>query len=53
VIEDGVIPSVNGTSEKFRRIGNRYNIRTAFKSGKIVEFALQNIAKKNYSPKTT
>jgi hypothetical protein len=26
------IPYVNGVSEKFKRIGNRYNIRTIFKT---------------------
>jgi hypothetical protein len=34
VTEDGVILCSNGISEKFRRIGNRYNIKTVFKTKK-------------------
>jgi hypothetical protein len=53
VTEDGVVLCANGISEKFRRIGNRYNIKTAFKTSKSEEFALQNNATKpNSSPRT-
>jgi hypothetical protein len=35
-----VIPYVKGVSEKFRRIGNRYNIRTIFKTSHTIRRAI-------------
>ena len=53
VSKEDVIPCTNGISEKFRRIGNVYNIKNAFKLSISIEYTLQNKATKIDSfPKT-
>jgi hypothetical protein len=47
-----IIPYVNGTFEKFRSIGNRFNLRTTFKTKHKLRGILVKIAPERYAQQT-